>query len=380
MKRFITFCTIVLMSVTGVLGTPVICHAEEITWMASQTGQSDDSSDLIAGEDERTTSVQVGEEGMIPVSGKDVKDGTYDIKVDSSSSMFRIVKAKLTVENGEMSAVLTLSGTGYLKLFMGTGEQAVAADESAYVPFVEDADGAYTYTISVPALDQELECTGFSKNKEKWYDHQILFRASSLPEDALLVELPDYGDGDADADGEEKEAPQANEDGVVVFGDSAEETKAQAVPAEIDLKDGTYTIEVEMSGGTGRANITSPATLTVKDKKATAVIEWSSSNYDYMVVDGEKFLPVNTEGNSVFEIPVTVFDAEMKVLADTTAMSTPHEIEYSFLFHTDSIQGDNLEGGVNRTVVVVVIIVAAVVVAAGVAVVLTKKKRKDSNA
>lgn len=380
MKRFVTFCTIFLMSVTGVLSTPVICHAEGIQLMASQAGQSDDASDLIAGEDERTTSVQVGKDGMIPVQGKDVRDGVYDIKVDSSSSMFRIVKAELAVENGEMSAVLTLSGTGYLKLFMGTGEQAVAADESDYVPFVEDANGAYTYTVFVPALDQELECTGFSKNKEKWYDHQILFRASSLPEDALLIELPDYGDSDEIADQEEKEVSQKNEDGVVVFGDFSEEKEAQAVPAEIDLKDGTYIIEVELSGGTGRAEITSPATLTVKDKKATATIAWSSSNYDYMMVDGEKFLPVNTEGNSVFEIPVIVFDAEMKVFADTTAMSTPHEIEYSFVFRTDSIHGDNLKSGVNRTIAAVVMIVVAVAVAAGVAVVFTKKKRKDSNA
>lgn len=378
MKRIITFCTIFLMSITGVLSTPVICHGEEMKLIASETGQSDDPSDLIASEEERTTSVQVGEEGMVPVQGKDVKDGTYDIKVDSSSSMFRIVKAELTVKNGEMSAVLTLSGTGYLKLFMGTGEQAVAADESEYVPYAEDEDGAYTYTVAVPALDQELECTGFSKNKEKWYDHQILFRASSLPEEALLIELPDYGDSDEDE--EEKEAPQANEKGVVVFGDSSEEKEAQAVPAQIDLKDGTYTIEVEMSGGTGRAEIASPAALTVKDKKAIAVIEWSSPNYDYMLVDGEKFLPVNTEGNSVFEIPVTVFDTEMKVMADTTAMSTPHEIEYSLIFHTDSIQGDHVESGVNGTVVVVVIVVIAVVVVAGVTVVLTKKKRKDSNA
>lgn len=76
----------------------------------------------------------------------------------------------------------------------------------------------------------------------------------------------------------------------------------------LDLKDGDYTVNVELSGGTGRATVISPARLRIQDEKATAVIEWSSSNYDYMIVNGEKHLPINTEGNSVFEIPVPVFD------------------------------------------------------------------------
>ena len=66
----------------------------------------------------------------------------------------------------------------------------------------------------------------------------------------------------------------------------------------------------------------------------TARIEWSSPNYDYMLVDGEKYLPVNTEGNSVFEIPVAVLDEEIPVAADTTAMSKPHEVEYTLMFHS----------------------------------------------
>lgn len=64
-----------------------------------------------------------------------------------------------------------------------------------------------------------------------------------------------------------------------------------------------------------------------------ATLEWSSPNYDYMVVDGEKYLPVNTEGNSVFQIPVEAFDQDIAVIADTVAMSTPHEIEYTLNFH-----------------------------------------------
>ena len=100
-----------------------------------------------------------------------------------------------------------------------------------------------------------------------------------------------------------------------------------------EFQDGTYQMEVELLGGSGRASVTSPAKVEIKDGKAVATLEWSSPNYDYMVVDGEKYLPVNTEGNSVFQIPVEAFDQDIAVIADTVAMSKPHEIEYTLNFH-----------------------------------------------
>ena len=100
-----------------------------------------------------------------------------------------------------------------------------------------------------------------------------------------------------------------------------------------EFQDGTYQMEVELLGGSGRASVTSPAKVEIKDGKAVATLEWSSPNYDYMVVDGEKYLPVNTEGNSVFQIPVEAFDQDIVVIADTVAMSTPHEIGYTLNFH-----------------------------------------------
>lgn len=323
--------------VTGVLCTPVICHGEEIT----------DKSDMVASDDERAPSESVGEDGMEPVYGADIADGVYEVEAESSSSMFRIVKAELTVDQGEMTAVITLSGTGYLKLYMGTGEQAVEAQESDYAQFVEDADGAYTYTIPVEALDKELECTGFSKRKEKWYDHQILFRSDSLP------------------------------DGAVLNKDSNE-------TAVIEAEDGTYTMEVVLAGGTGRAAVTTPAKITVTDKRGMALIEWSSSNYDYMVVNGETYLPVNTEGNSAFEIPVMALDEKMTVTADTTAMSTPHEIEYTLTFDSSTLTADQKEmsGFFNKAGevagaaigVLAVIIIMAVLIVSG-----KKKHLKDEN-
>lgn len=107
------------------------------------------------------------------------------------------------------------------------------------------------------------------------------------------------------------------------------------------LEDGEYTVEVTLEGGSGRAQITSPAELIVENGEAYARIEWSSSSYDYMKVDEAMYLPVNEDGNSVFEIPVTVFDEPVEVLADTTAMSRPHEVEYTLTFSSESVLSGN---------------------------------------
>lgn len=106
----------------------------------------------------------------------------------------------------------------------------------------------------------------------------------------------------------------------------------------LDKEDGEYSIQVDLEGGSGKASVTSPTLITVQDGAVTAHIQWSSSNYDYMIVDGEKYLPTNEEGmNSVFEIPVLSMDEAMPVIADTTAMGAPHEIDYNLTFYSDSI-------------------------------------------
>lgn len=94
------------------------------------------------------------------------------------------------------------------------------------------------------------------------------------------------------------------------------------------LVDGEYEVEVFLEGGSGRATITSPTKLRIQDGRASVLVEWSSRNYDYMIVKGEKYYPINEDGNSVFDIPVDTFNEPIPVIGDTTAMSTPHEIEY----------------------------------------------------
>ena len=118
----------------------------------------------------------------------------------------------------------------------------------------------------------------------------------------------------------------------------AAETQTATAEPDTSLEDGEYTVNVELEGGSGKASVTSPTLITVKNGEVTADIQWSSSNYDYMIVDGKKYLPVNEEGtNSEFQIPVTIMDESMPVIADTTAMGTPHEINYTLTFYSDSI-------------------------------------------
>ena len=114
--------------------------------------------------------------------------------------------------------------------------------------------------------------------------------------------------------------------------------QASAVtPESLGLTDGQYQVAVALNGGSGRAGVESPAQLRVEGGQAFVTIVWSSSNYDYMKVDGNKYERTNTEGNSTFEIPVARFDCAMPVIADTVAMSQPHEIDYTLQFDPATI-------------------------------------------
>lgn len=282
---------------TAVAETETTAETEK---SGTETAESASADDQIATAAEMTTPEDVVEDWMQPINGNQIQDGVYDIKVDSSSSMFNIMDCQLLVQDGNMTAVMTMSGTGYLYLYMGTGEEAVQASEDTYIPYKENAEGAHTYTVPVEALDKGIACAAFSKNKEKWYDRTLVFRADSLPTGAFAK-------------------------GMI------------SAPEDLDLADGTYEVEVTLTGGSGKASVASPAKITVSDEKIQATIIFSSANYDYVLVDGEKYLNEATEGNSTFTIPVSGFDWKMPVTADTTAMSTPHEIDYSLYFDSATI-------------------------------------------
>ena len=117
------------------------------------------------------------------------------------------------------------------------------------------------------------------------------------------------------------------------------EPEPESEPAEAVPEDGTYTAAVTLEGGTGRAAVESPAVLHCENGQFRAVIVWSSPNFDYMKVDGEKYeLTSEPGGNSTFEIPVSAFDKKLDVIADTVAMSEPHEVEYTLYFDSATLQ------------------------------------------
>lgn len=146
------------------------------------------------------------------------------------------------------------------------------------------------------------------------------------------------------------------------------------VMAAQSVADGQYTIEVSLSGGTGRASIDSPATLTAANGKVTAIIVWNSPYYEYMLVDGVYFDPIQTEGNATFEIPV-VLDEDMAISAQTIAMSQPHEIDYILHFDSATIKPLN-ETGIPANMLLAAGCAAAVLAVCIVVIVRRKQREK----
>ena len=222
-------------------------------------------------------------------------DGVYTAVFDTDSSMFHVNevfdgRGTLTVKDGTMTIHIVMPSKNVVNLFPGTAEDAQKDGAELLLPSTETVtypDGlteeVYAFDVPVPYLDEEFDCA-LVGTKGKWYDHKV-----SVSDPVMK------------------------------------------------LADGEYTCEVTLTGGSGRASVESPAKLVVRDGAATAVIVWSSSHYEYMMVGETKYLPVNTEGNSTFEIPV-VLDTDLAVSALTTAMSEPHLIDYTLHFDSASLK------------------------------------------
>lgn len=308
--------------------------------------------------------MQVGRYGMTPVYGRDVQDGVYPVTVDSSSPFFKIIAAELTVQGGEMTARITISSTSYLYVYPGTGQEAGKADKSDWTGASSEAGGHSVFVFPVEALNKPLDCAAYSRNRKKWYNRMIVFEAAALPEEALLVDLPDY---------------EVIEKAISAY--VSPETIRENVPHELPvpvslpMDDGEYSIEVNMTGGSGRASISSPTLLIVRDGQAYAKLIWSSAYYDYMVLQDEVYHNLTTDGgSSTFEIPITVMDDGMPVIADTTAMGDPVEIEYTLTFYSESIGERGLVP--QEAAKKVLLIAGAIIVVGAVPNYFIKKKRK----
>lgn len=237
-------------------------------------------------------------------------DGVYTAEFSTDSSMFHVSEAcdgkgTLTVKDGVMTIHISLGSKKILNLYPGLAEDAAKDGAVLLEPTTDTvtySDGmteeVYGFDVPVPVIGEEFDLALIG-TKGKWYDHKV------------------------------------------VVSDPVAEDSREAANGSYDmstLTDGSYTIELTMEGGSGRASIQSPAQLAITAGAATATLEWSSPNYDYMLVNGEKYLPVNTEGNSVFEVPVETLDAPLTMIGDTVAMSTPHEVEYTVTFHSETLE------------------------------------------
>ena len=244
---------------------------------------------------------EAASESAAASSARTLEDGTYTAEFDTDSSMFHVNEARdgkgtLTVEDGQMTLHISLQSKKIVNLYVGMAADAPDHEADWLQPTTDTvtySDGTseevYGFDVPVEALDTDFQLAILG-TKGKWYDHTV----------------------------------------------SVRNVEAQAAEAVETPADGSYTCEVTLAGGSGRAPVGRPAALTVADGKMTATIVWSSPNYDYMIVDGEKYLPTNTEGNSTFEIPVSALGVPLSVVADTVAMSTPHEIEYTLTFSAPS--------------------------------------------
>lgn len=239
-----------------------------------------------------------------------LSDGVYTAEFSTDSSMFHVSEAcdgkgTLTVKDGVMTIHISLGSKKILNLYPGLAEDAAKDGAVLLQPTTDTvtySDGmteeVYGFDVPVPVIGEEFDLALIG-TKGKWYDHKVK------------------------------------------VSDPVAEDSREAANGSIDmsaLADGSYTIELTMEGGSGRASIQSPAQLAIVDGAATATLEWSSPNYDYMLVNGEKYLPVNTEGNSVFEVPVEALDVPLTMIGDTVAMSTPHEVEYTVTFHSETLE------------------------------------------
>lgn len=246
-------------------------------------------------EQQGTRPEENGQKSKEDTVSQNLKDGVYQAAFHTDSSMFQVNDTlngmgKLTVKDGEMTIHISLGSKNILNLYPGLAADAAKEDAGVLEPSVDSivypdgtAEEVHGFDVPVPVLNQEFDLALIGK-KGKWYDHKV--------------------------------------------------SVSNPVPV---LEDGVYAMDLTIEGGSGKAEILSPAKVTVKDGQMKAEVRWNSPNYDYMMVAGERYLPVSTDGNSVFQIPVTILDQPFSVIGNTVAMSNPHEIEYTLTFHTEGM-------------------------------------------
>lgn len=306
-KRFVIVMGLCMtLFVAGCAGQKTIDTSDE---QVNEAVVAENGAETIAeiSEEEETTSVEENAEAEVDEEAPicDLEDGIYEAVFDTDSSMFRINetcdgKGVLTVHDGKMTIHITLLSKKILNLYEGLAEDAEKEGAVLLEPTIDSvtySDGlteeVFGFDVAVPYLDEEFDLALIGE-KGKWYDHKV-----SVSNPVIK--------------GDDVETASENED-------------------TVELSENEMLAVVTLIGGTGKATIESPSVVTKKDDQYYATVVWSSKNYDYMIVNEEKYLNEAEEGEpSVFTIPVVIGE-DMSVIGDTVAMSKPHEIEYTLLF------------------------------------------------
>ena len=270
-------------------------------------------------------------------------DGLYSIGVQSNSKMYNIAQCVLHVADGQMTAVITLTGNGYGYAYPGTAEEANAAPVDTWIPYVEDWDGAYTYAIPISALDEETAVAAYSRRYEKWYDRTLVFHSSTLaPYEAVAPDGVYTGiisSNDAAIDGQEclltakdgvmtvdmpdgsaigmasldKRIPLDGSGWIMVRTDSLKE---HVVRAEDGVYQAAVTTDSSLLRFTG-------CTLKVENGRMTAVLTAKNNNFDYLYLgiaaeaakDEAGWIPAipNVDGVYTYILDVPSLDNEIRI-------------------------------------------------------------------
>jgi len=254
----------------------------------------------VAGAEDMTDVIDIVPEGAEAVTARQLREGTWPVEVDVSSSMFKVTGCNLTVAGDGMTATLYMKSEAYSYMYPGAAEEAARAGEGEWTALETREDGRFAFTLPVDALDAACECAAYSARKELWYPRTLVFRADSLPLEAWRAEY--------------------------------------LVTAEtLGLADGAYTCAVLLEGA-GRATLQTPARLIVAGGAVTARIVFSTQKIDYVLVEGERFEPVDTQEGAAFEVPVAAFGKRLTIVADSTAILPATEVRYTMRFDADTIR------------------------------------------
>ena len=319
-----------------------------------------------------------------PTPEATVANGIYSMDVTSSSSMFKVVDCILTAKDGKMSAVLTLSGTGYGYLYMGTKEEAASADQSSWIPYQVNEEGKYTYTVPVEALDKEIAVAAYSIKKGIWYDRTLTFQSETMKKIADLNSTDSNNKGDSGNTGNNGNTGNSgttggsNNTGNTGTNNSAfpggsvpgtnsgktdgndgkadnvskYESDTSGSTSHVDsgttLKDGVYTPDrFTWSGGTGKVQITCNK-VTIQNGQAYATLVFSSDHYQYVKANGNKYYTTKGGGSATAVIPVAL-NQNNKIIGMTDKMSVAHEIEYTIFIYLAAANGGTSANGTDAS-------------------------------